>query len=575
MKKIITITVFAAAMLLLPAMLKADPVSRQTAAKVAENFLKADTRAGGLTLIWDGLDNETRAGGEAPLFYIFNRDSGGWVMIAGDDSLDPIQAYSYEGRFEVKDMPENLAEHMELYKEQVRNARKRGDKSDKAAWIEAQTPTRAGDTIPMVKLLSTPLYNQGNPWNLKCPTIDGKHALAGCCAIAQAIIMAYHKYPESGTGTVGGYSTSKYEAPAVVLGYKYDWDNILPRYKKGTYNEAQADAIATLVRDIALMGRSSFGLSGTGAYANTMPRRARTYFHYSAHHWDSHSQYTHEEWVALIKDAVNQNLPINYASNSHSYVCDGYDARGNIHFNYGWGGQSNGYYNIKGKTAYGACFSQRPEENYYGASIKVTLISATGYAGITSADNRPVVKGTEFNLKVGAVHNRGWDDGKVEWVLAHTDKDLKVKEIVTDIHTVTLGDDVNYSSVKGICNEDIVLGDKLVAMYRIAGTQAWERMIHTVYSDTFHGEFEMTGTPLEEQTSLEYDREKKTFIFAASDRTLNYKLFDANGNEVPDAIAGRYEKVVVYGDKLTPGTYTVQISQKNYIDAINVKIKVR
>ena len=65
-----------------------------------------------------------------------------------------------------------------------------------------------------------------------------------------------------------------------------------------------------------------------------------------------------------------------------------------------------------------------------------------------------------FNLKVGAVHNRGWDDGQIEWVLAHTDKDLKVKEIVTDIHTVTLGDDVKYSSVKGICNEDIVFKSK-------------------------------------------------------------------------------------------------------------------
>ena len=92
---------------------------------------------------------------------------------------------------------------------------------------------------------------------------------------------------------------------------------------------------------------------------------------------------------------------------------------------------------------------------------------------------------------------------------------------------------------------------------------------------TFAGEYEITGTPLRKQCSVNYDREKKMFTITAADRNLNFKLLDANGNEVPDAIAGRYEKVVVYADRLSAGTYTVQVSQKLYIDVMDIKLMVR
>ncbi len=569
-------TIIASALLLMPFLMNADPVDALKARKVAENFLKADTRAGGLTLLWDGLDEHTRSVNLPPYFYIFNRDGGGWVMVAGDDSLDPIQAYSYDGRFEVEDMPENLASHMELYKEQVRNARRDGLKSKKADWTDALVPTRAGDTVMAGKLLVTALYNQGNPWNLKCPTINGKHALAGCCAIAQAIIMAYHKYPDAGVGTLEGYSTANYTAPTIVLGHKYDWDNILPRYKSGNYTQEQADAIATLVRDIAIMGRSSFGLSGTGSGAASMCNRVRNYFKYNKGLYRcSHSFYSDEEWFALLKRDIDDGLPINYASDTHSYVCDGYDSRGYVHFNYGWGGSSNGYYNIKGKTAYGCNVRQIPSPGGE-SSRSIFLTTSNSNKGIVPSRTN-LVKGTPFTVKIGAMMNFGFDTYRFEWMIAHVDKAGNIKEIVTDITTQAL--DYNkykeYTGVNCLINEDIYLGDRLKAFYREPGSNdPWIPMLYN-QGATFAGEYEITGTPLRKQCSVNYDREKKMFTITAADRNLNFKLLDANGNEVPDAIAGRYEKVVVYADRLSAGTYTVQVSQKLYIDVMDIKLMVR
>lgn len=565
----------AAMLMILPAALKADPVDALKARRIAENFLKADTRAGGLTLLWDGLDSQTR-GGEQPLFYIFNRDGGGWVMIAGDDSLDPIQAYSYDGRFEVEDMPENLAEHMELYKEQVRNARRQGKKSLTADWIQASVPTRAGDTIATAKLLATALYNQGAPWNLLCPEINGKHALAGCCAIAQAIIMQYHKYPDAGVGTLPGYSGSSYVVPTIVLGHKYEWDKILPRYKSGNYTEEEAMAVATLVRDIAVMGKSSFGLSGTGSGAATMCNRARTYFKYNKGLYRcTHSLYSDEEWFALLKRDIDDNLPINYATNTHSYVCDGYDARGYVHFNYGWGGTSNGFYNIKGKTAYGCNVRQIPSPGEE-SSRSIFLTTSNSNKGIVPSRTNPV-KGSPFTVKFGAVSNYGYDVFTFEWMIAHVDREGNIKEIVTDITTQALdyAKYKEYAAVKCLINEDIYLGDKLKAFYREAGSEGeWIPMLYNQGED-FDGEYELTGVPLQKQCSVTYDRETENLTIVAKDRNLNFKLLDANGNEVPDAIAGRYEKVMVYGSKLPAGTYTVQVSQKLYVDVMNITLKVR
>ena len=555
---------------------RADVVSQEKARKIAENFLGASpTRSsGGLTLLWDGLDATTRAGGEAAPLYIYNRDGGGWVMVCGDECFDPILGYSYHDRFEVEDMPENLKEFMDLLIQDIINGRRMGRKSSSAAWNQALIPTRAGDTIPTGRLLRTAKYNQGNPWNLKCPMIDGKHALAGCCAIAQAIIMQYHRYPEKGQGQVGGYSGSKYTAELVTLGHKYDWDNMLYEYKSGQYSAVEADAVATLVRDIGYMGRSSYGLSGTGSTMSAMTNRARDYFKYNPYqHRVVHSIYTDEAWFKLIKDQIDNYGPMNYASDTHSYVCDGYDSRGYVHFNYGWGGSSNGYYNIAGKTAYGACVDQVPAPK---AKYKTPLVFLAPGTGITKAESRQIVKGTAFKLKVGDIENFSFDDYSFEWILAHVDRNDNVKEYISATNKVTLAySKTTSATVSCTINEDIVLGDKVKLYYRDAGSKNdWTPAEFNRYTSGFTGELLLTSDPIENLTSLSYDRSLKRFVIN-TDKNAIFRLLDGNGNSIAEAIEGRYGVIYVHAGKLTPGEYILELSSKYYIDVKQIKLKVQ
>ena len=564
--------------LILPLMLlcgnsRAEVVSQEKARKIAENFLGAcPTRSsGGLTLLWDGLDAQTRAGNQAAPLYIYNRDGGGWVMVCGDECFDPILGYSYSGRFEVKDMPENLQEFMDLLIKDIEDGRKLGRVSNRDEWTKAMLPTRAGDTIPAAKLLKTANYNQGAPYNLKCPLKDGKHCLAGCCAIAQAIILQYWKYPKRGTGTIPAYSLHD----AIPLDYDYDWDNMLYNYTSGSYNDAQADAISTLVRDLGVMGRSSYGLSGTGSTMSAMCSRVRTYFDYNPYqHRVTHSLYTDEEWIALLKDQINKGCPMNYASSSHSYVCDGYDSRDYIHFNYGWGGSSNGYYNIIGKTAYGCCIDQMPAPM---AEYKTPLVFITPGTGITKTENRQVVKGTAFKVSVSKIENFSFNDYTFEWVLAHVDKDNNVKEIITSTNKASLEyTGTTSATVTCTIKEDIYLGDKVKLYYRDANTEnEWTAAVYNHYTDGFYGEMELTSDPIELLTSMSYNRDEKKFVIN-TDKNANFKLLDANGNAMgTDAITGRYGVIYIYADKLASGTYTLELSSKYYIDVKQLKIKVQ
>ena len=43
-----------------------------------------------------------------PAYYIFNNDGGGFVIVAGDDCLEPILGYSLKGAIDESSMPENM-----------------------------------------------------------------------------------------------------------------------------------------------------------------------------------------------------------------------------------------------------------------------------------------------------------------------------------------------------------------------------------------------------------------------------------------------------------------------------------
>ena len=123
MKRIITI--IGAFFLFGGLTLQAAPVTPERALDVAKKVFAAQSATksvGNVKLIWDGeFDVTTKS--VQPAIYVVARDGGGFVIIAGDDNVEPVLAVSDHNEFKVEDMPANVRWWMDRMKAYVRSVR--------------------------------------------------------------------------------------------------------------------------------------------------------------------------------------------------------------------------------------------------------------------------------------------------------------------------------------------------------------------------------------------------------------------------------------------------------------------
>ena len=270
-------------------------------------------------------------------WHIFNRETGGFVIVSGDSALGPYLAYSDEGEFMTEGMPANLMWYLSLLEDEV-------------LWYRAHPEAQPClNTEPMAGTeevdLGTAKWNQTNPYNLKTPY----NCVTGCVATAMAIVMRHNRWPEKGTGTLPSYTTTtkKYEVPGYALGHTYDWDN-MPVSGKFT-TEEQKNQVAQLMLDCGVMVQMDYTSKSSGAYTEDIAAAMTTYMSYDKSiRMMSRDAYTKDVWFAMIKDQIDADQPVLYGGNSsdggHQFVVDGYNSSKQVHINFGWGGQDNGYY---------------------------------------------------------------------------------------------------------------------------------------------------------------------------------------------------------------------------------------
>lgn len=383
-------------LLLLPASMMADTVSVQKAQKAAEGFfgLAASTKgAPSLTLL-----NPATKAGETPDYYIYSFSKGGFVIIAGEDASKPVIGYSLTTDFDPNDMPDGLVAWLGELSDDMRYLRSNGIKADEgtAAMWEALTRGTfvASELQTGGKLLQTATWLQRAPFNNLCPKVGGEEVPAGCVAIATAVIMRYHRWPEKGSGTLPSYTYyldagGRRTQQGHTLGEKYDWDNILLNYPTEDLSQCtqqQQDAVARLVYDVGIMVKMSYNPGGSGAYAEDVPELLAEHMGYcsGSKHVSRGSATT--TWIAKIKEAINSDLPILYSGRSetggHAFVVDGYDAQDNLHINFGQTSHASGYYALPNFSVYsrnhGATFDLRPDNELPDSEesfLRGTLVS--------------------------------------------------------------------------------------------------------------------------------------------------------------------------------------------------------
>lgn len=363
MKRIV-ITLALTLLLAMPSF--AGRVTQPTALKAGQAFLSAKgLRSATLNDVSDAIGCSN--------LYVFTSDQA-FIVMAADDRVAPVLGYSLRQGFSVEEIPDNVQWWLRGYNTQIQYAIDRGGEPTQA--IAKQWSDLIRGTVPpqeqrsWVNPLIYTTWNQNYPYNSFCP-VDaagpGGHAYAGCVANGMAQIIKYYFYPSHGIGS-HSFNHTTYGNQAAIFGEAYYNLGIMPVSLTSSSTQNQINAVAMLMYQCGVSVDMSYGPTVSAASVYKIPSALVNYFGFSqSAAYVAREDYTDGAWINMIQHELNLSRPILYGGYSdsqsvgHRFICDGYDTDTYgafyFHFNWGWGGNHDGYFSIDNMTPGNADFS--------------------------------------------------------------------------------------------------------------------------------------------------------------------------------------------------------------------------
>lgn len=365
------------------------PITADTAVSAVKGWLQSDPVSLGEHLgnKVQSVDTYTDKAG-LPLYHVVNLKPSGFVIVSGDDQVEPIIAFVREGQYDSsnknplgaligKDLPARMARVRE-------NGFKRGSGELKAQnkWQILGAKGSSGiqpaginsssvDDLrvsPFVQSLwnqytvnnapngaacynfFTPPYGAGNSNNYVC----------GCVATSLAQLMDYFQYPTVGVGTatfvvlVDGVSITMPLRGGDGYGDPYNWSEMLLNPINGA-TLAQREAIGSLTYDAGVAVNMQYTAGDSGAtMVAARTALTSTFMFANAISADSASLNVGYDLTDMINPNMDARLPVllgivDTSGNGHCVTVDGYGyslATSYYHLNMGWGSDDNAWYNL-------------------------------------------------------------------------------------------------------------------------------------------------------------------------------------------------------------------------------------
>lgn len=287
------------------------------------------------------------------VYYVFNSDNSGFIIIAADDIIQPVLGYSFENNYSSTDQPPQFTSWMKTYALQIADAISLNlTPSVEIAqeWKRIMKPASEfspkKEIMDVAELLTTQ-WDQGSYYNALCP-VDAAgpsgRVYAGCVATAMGQVMNYYKYPAQGTGS-NSYYSSYGTLSANFAATTYDWNAMVNQLN------SLNTPVATLLYHCGVSVDMNYAPDGSGAMMTDAVYSLKNYFKYSSSVTSAYkSAYTTTNWENLLKTELDNSRPMMYAGydpssgSGHAWVCDGYQGTNFFHFNWGWSGYYNGFY---------------------------------------------------------------------------------------------------------------------------------------------------------------------------------------------------------------------------------------
>ena len=431
---------------------KAEVISPSQALKVARQYVQVN-RQDRLRIQALSTQHKKKSQKNSPHpYYLFNDARGnGFVLVAGDDAMGQILAYSDEQPLDTLQDNPGVQYLMAAYREYFSAIQHKEIPSSTpsaglgyfSAKARGKNKNSSKSVVKPVYRMLESLWGQQSPYNLLMPEFaQGKDDLikapTGCVATALAQLMYYHKWPEQGNGTKSYTTRTKNLTLAADFSSShYDWKAMSPRYKATDNTSAGAKAVALLMRDAGYACEMDYTPRSSGALDAKAAQALEQNFGYDAVLLRQ-KKMGKDDFIQTLREEISNGYPLYLAGSEqgepagHAWVVDGYDANGLFHMNFGWNGLANGYYSLYAiaPTATGDEFGgkrynfsydleaiiahpHRNNINTLPAKFRDSRIELSGYENsfFKLNDNAPHVspKNLPLQLELGVIANYGED----------------------------------------------------------------------------------------------------------------------------------------------------------------------
>lgn len=278
--------------------------------------------------------------------YLYDCEPG-YMVVSADDVAKPLLGYSDKPIGNAGEIPPGMKYWLEFYAEEIGYA--------------AENPVEIDDS-PVnsekheIGPLLTCQWNQDSPYNNLCPVYLGMKSVTGCVATAMAQVMYYHKWPEVCQGGTVNYTSNmggfyKKELSLDFDSVRFDWSNMLDSYNNDATQE-NINAVAELMMTVGYSVRMMYSPLVSASYSFYIGEGLNYYFNYSDYIQTHLREYfTTQGWEDVVYNQLAHGLPVLYGGTTskdegHQFVCDGYRKDGYFHINWGWGGMSDGYFQL-------------------------------------------------------------------------------------------------------------------------------------------------------------------------------------------------------------------------------------
>lgn len=309
-----------------------------------------------LTLTYTSASTDAVKSGKV-FYYVFNKgNDNGYVIISGDDRAKTILGYTDDGHFDISVLPANVKYWLGFYESELKSLPDSDiltiNYSDSSV-LKTKRMSANQYLTTIYPLLGDIKWNQDSPYNLICPVINsstGERAVTGCVATGMAQVMKYYNWPVQGAGSNSYTSTTlKLSSSVDFSKTHYDWNNMTNTYSSSS-SAIQDTAVATLMYHCGVAVNMDYGQSSSASTQKMALALINNFGYDSNLQLYSRDYYTRSEWANFLNMELNASHPVLFSGQAsdggHLFVCDGYDSNGLYHFNWGWGGVSNGYYEI-------------------------------------------------------------------------------------------------------------------------------------------------------------------------------------------------------------------------------------